>query len=43
MVLPMTMSDLPRDRAAEDAALEQVAAAGVQLVDLQFSDITGGA
>ena len=43
MVLSTTMAGLPRDRAAEDAALEQVAAAGVQLVDLQFSDITGGA
>src|SRR5918999_6486299 len=43
MAFPTTMAGLPRDRAAEETALERVAAAGVQLVDLQFSDITGGA
>ena len=40
------MSALPPDTvaaAAEEAALEQVARTGVQLVDLQFSDLTGGA
>jgi glutamine synthetase len=43
MTLSPAMTGLPRDRAAEEAALDQVGRAGVQLVDLQFSDITGGA
>src|SRR5688572_19903013 len=43
MAFPTTMAGLPRDRAAEEAAIEQVVGADVQLVDLQFSDITGGA
>src|SRR5918992_5023484 len=43
MGLATKMVGSTRQHAAEEAALEGVARSGVQLVDLQFSDITGGA
>jgi glutamine synthetase len=43
MTLSPAMAGLPRDRAAEESVLDQVGRSAVQLVDLQFSDITGGA
>lgn len=42
MAISPTMPLVPRDRAADELARERVAQAGVHLVDLQFSDLTGG-
>lgn len=42
MVMMPTMFPVPRDLAADEAARERVEHEGVSLVDLQFSDITGG-
>lgn len=42
MTTTPALAHVPHDAAAEEAARERIAREGVQLVDLQFSDITGG-
>ncbi len=42
MAMMPVQTQSPRDPAAEEAARERVDSEGVRLIDLQFSDITGG-
>ena len=42
MAMTPTQTQTPRDPAVEEAARDRVDREGVRLIDLQFSDITGG-